>query len=332
MQFYKKFLRLILVLSIGIFVLSGCDDGDITPPVIKLNGKKVITIFKGSKFKDPGATATDNKDGNITSRIIVIGNVDTSKIGVYTLIYKVSDKAGNKAKTTREVKVIAKKVIDNISHKDTTPPTFTSSPTATVPENQTDAITLKATDTSTPIVYSISGGDSSSFTVDSSSGKVTFKTAPDYETKNKYTFTAKATDAKGNTATQSVVINISDVKEIASNNFKIILTSKKNISAFEYIIEIKNSLLRFPNIETNSSFLTKNGRKNKNLKHIISRYKVRFGAYSTGSNDGVAGKHNIGKFTTELNISKIRLYNVQCVDKLANIVDCNIEIYKDEEN
>jgi len=103
---------------------------------------------------------------------------------------------------------------NNITTVDTTPPTFTSSATATVPENQTDAITLKATDDSTPITYSISGGDSASFNVDSSSGKVTFKTAPDYETKNKYTFTAKATDAKGNTATQGVTINISDVDEI----------------------------------------------------------------------------------------------------------------------
>jgi len=50
---------------------------------------------------------------------------------------------------------------------DTTPPTFTSDATVTVPENQTDALTLQATDDSTPIVYSISGGDSSSFDIDS---------------------------------------------------------------------------------------------------------------------------------------------------------------------
>jgi len=82
-----------------------------------------------------------------------------------------------------------------------------------VPENQTDALTLQATDDSTPIVYSISGGDSSSFDIDSSTGKVTFKTAPDFESRDTYGFTSKATDAVGNEATQDITINISDLPE-----------------------------------------------------------------------------------------------------------------------
>ena len=41
-------------------------------------------------------------------------------------------------------------------------PIFTSSPSASVAENQTAAITLAATDAST-ITYSISGGDSADF-------------------------------------------------------------------------------------------------------------------------------------------------------------------------
>ena len=98
---------------------------------------------------------------------------------------------------------------------DTTPPTFTSPTTVTVAENQTNALTLQATDASTPITYSMSGGDGSSFTVDSVTGVVTFNTAPDYEIKTSYTFTATVTDAQGNSATQSVTVAISDVDEIA---------------------------------------------------------------------------------------------------------------------
>ena len=90
---------------------------------------------------------------------------------------------------------------------------FISSKVATVPENQTDAITLEATGKSAPITYAISGGDSASFNINSTSGKVTFKTAPDYETKNIYSFTASATDSKNNKATQEVTIKISDVNE-----------------------------------------------------------------------------------------------------------------------
>jgi uncharacterized protein (TIGR02145 family) len=39
---------------------------------------------------------------------------------------------------------------------------------------------------------------------------VTFKNAPDFETKDTYTFTATATDAAGNTATQEVIVNITN--------------------------------------------------------------------------------------------------------------------------
>ena len=95
------------------------------------------------------------------------------------------------------------------STSDTAAPVFTSSNTASVNENQTSAIILVATDTSS-VTYSISGGDSDSFNIDSSTGVVTFKTAPDFETNQNYSFTAKATDTSGNSATQSIAITILD--------------------------------------------------------------------------------------------------------------------------
>ena len=92
---------------------------------------------------------------------------------------------------------------------DTTKPIFSSSPTATVAENQTSAITLKATDTNT-VTYGIKDGDANSFALKANTGVVTFKDAPDYETKSSYSFTATATDAYNNEATQSVTITILD--------------------------------------------------------------------------------------------------------------------------
>ena len=66
-----------------------------------------MNVTQGSSFNDPGATATDNKDGDITSQIKVSGSVDTSKVGEYTLTYQVTDKAGNKAEEKRKVTVVA---------------------------------------------------------------------------------------------------------------------------------------------------------------------------------------------------------------------------------
>ncbi len=106
----KQWLRIFL-LGLMMFVLTGCPStDDKTPPVITLNGKGVMIINKGDEFKDPGARANDNVDGDITTKIVVKGVVDTSKVGTYTLTYEVSDKAGNNASKERKVIV---KIIDN---------------------------------------------------------------------------------------------------------------------------------------------------------------------------------------------------------------------------
>jgi surface protein len=89
---------------------------------------------------------------------------------------------------------------------------FTSSGTASVNENQTSAITLVATDNST-VTYSISGTDAGSFSVNEDTGVVIFNIAPDYETKNAYTFTAIVTDSSNNNNNQNVTINVLDINE-----------------------------------------------------------------------------------------------------------------------
>ncbi|AXG69098.1 PII-type proteinase [Kordia sp. SMS9] len=70
---------------------------DTTAPVITLNGAATINLTVGDSFTDPGATASDNIDGDLTSSIVVTGSVNTSVTGTYTLNYNVSDAAGNDA-------------------------------------------------------------------------------------------------------------------------------------------------------------------------------------------------------------------------------------------
>jgi len=81
---------------------------DVTAPVITLNGGATINTIVGSIFTDPGATATDNIDGDISANIVVGGDaVDTNTLGTYTITYNVSDAAGNAAtEATRTVEVI----------------------------------------------------------------------------------------------------------------------------------------------------------------------------------------------------------------------------------
>ncbi len=93
--------------SQGVFATGVCPGPDLTAPIITLLGDNPMTIYQGSDFTDPGATAEDNIDGDITSSIAVAAPVDPDTIGTYEVVYEVSDAAGNTATATRTVEVIA---------------------------------------------------------------------------------------------------------------------------------------------------------------------------------------------------------------------------------
>lgn len=85
---------------------------DLVSPIIAITGNNPASVYVGSEYNDAGATANDNVDGNITSKIITESDVDTSQIGTYTVSYNVKDTAGNKAEQKiRTVNVIAKPVV-----------------------------------------------------------------------------------------------------------------------------------------------------------------------------------------------------------------------------
>ncbi|MCL1975140.1 MAG: DUF5011 domain-containing protein, partial [Firmicutes bacterium] len=89
---------------------------DDTPPVLTLKGASNMQLRQGDSFVEPGYTAIDNVDGDITNKVVVAGTVDIQTPGEYVLEYKVADAAGNMAAALRVVEVI---------QLDTTPPVLT---------------------------------------------------------------------------------------------------------------------------------------------------------------------------------------------------------------
>ena len=79
---------------------------DTLAPVITLLGNNPDTTYLNIAYTDPGATALDNIDGDISSQITVTGTVDTTTVGSYTLWYKVSDAWGNRDSMMRIVHVL----------------------------------------------------------------------------------------------------------------------------------------------------------------------------------------------------------------------------------
>ena len=104
------------------------------------------------------------------------------------------------------------------------PPSFTSGSSFSVAENQTSVGTLTATDPNgDALTFSISGGvDENLFSLDGTSGVLTFLSAPDYEsyadsgTDNIYNLTVVVSDGSLS-ATANLVVTVTDVVENTPN-------------------------------------------------------------------------------------------------------------------
>lgn len=86
---------------------------DTTPPILTLNGSKSILWEKGRPYKEPGATATDIVDGDISYLIASTPQaVNTDSEGDYDVKYFVTDSSNNQSAANRKVKVVSIPLIE----------------------------------------------------------------------------------------------------------------------------------------------------------------------------------------------------------------------------
>ena len=162
------------------WTLEGTDAADFS---ISTSG--VLTFASAPDFESPADDGTDN---------------------VYNVTVKASD--GTDSDTIA--------VTVTVTGVDEAPVFSAGARTATYAENGTAAVsTYTAADPEgTAVTYSLEGTDSSAFSI-STSGVLTFDSAPDYETKASYAVSVKATAGTKST-TRNVAITISNVNEAPS--------------------------------------------------------------------------------------------------------------------
>ena len=78
---------------------------DKEPPEITLTDGDKISIRPGAGFKEPGVSAVDDSDGDISSKVESKGFVDPFNEGDYEVTYRISDSYGNEASAVRTVTV-----------------------------------------------------------------------------------------------------------------------------------------------------------------------------------------------------------------------------------
>jgi pimeloyl-ACP methyl ester carboxylesterase len=102
-----------------------------TTPVITLIGESSISMIQGSTFTDPGATAIDTEEGDLTPQIVVTGSVNTEVVGTYTITYTITDYLGGTVSATRSVEVISPNTPPTLTLLGTSPLTHTQGTTYT---------------------------------------------------------------------------------------------------------------------------------------------------------------------------------------------------------
>ena len=193
---------------------------DTTAPVISLVGNAVVSLELGTAYSDAGATATDTKDGTVTSSITTVSDVDVNTVGTYTVTYNVADVAGNTAtQVTRTINVGG----------DTTIPVINLVGSASVDVERANAYSdLGATAT-----------DNVDGTITSS---IVTVNGVDVTTSGTYTVTYDVNDAAGNAATQVTrVVTVADTTPpgltVANLNLNVAdgATALGNVSADESV-------------------------------------------------------------------------------------------------
>ena len=155
---------------------------DTTAPTVM--GADTTTVEAGDTF-DPltGVSAMDIVSGDLTSAIAVLGSVDTSQVGDYTLTYTATDAAGNVTTVERVVSVV-----------DTTAPTIIG----------LDDVTIEA-GSSFDLMSGITVTDNSTL-----EGTLSVEGEVDVTTVAEYMITYTAIDGSGNTTTLSRKVTVVD--------------------------------------------------------------------------------------------------------------------------
>ena len=200
-----------------------------TAPTITLEGDATVTHELGDIYTDPGASATDDYDPNVT--VVVSGTtfldqgggspyVDSAVTGSYTITYTATDDEDNTSTATRTVNVV-----------DTTAPVFTSSNVYSVLEGITNigSVAVQQNTRATRhnpvsgdgrVTFSIAndnydGISANAISIDSSSALLTFNITTDYDSMYNnddgsldFTATVTATDASGNATTQRIYVTV----------------------------------------------------------------------------------------------------------------------------
>lgn len=112
-----KIIIIFLILSMLLVLLYGFTTymRKVSTYKIRINGKKVVNIFEGGSYNDPGYSAINYKKLDASDKVKVKNNIDFDKVGTYEIVYSINN-LFKKNVVKRTINVL-KNPIDDIEFK-----------------------------------------------------------------------------------------------------------------------------------------------------------------------------------------------------------------------
>ena len=238
-------------------------NNDTQKPIITLIGKSTIRLIQGTIYNDAGATASDNKDGDITNNIIINNPVNINIVGTYTVTYDVKDSAGNNANQIVRIVIIESKPIIVV-------PSDTTKPIITLLGDSTITITKGS-------AYTDAGAKASDNKDGDITNNIIINNLVDVNIVGRYTVTYDVKDSAGNNANQIVrTINVIDNSSNSTANYYIAKDNTlhdENLTFEEFVIVVyTDTLVNSKSQSTKAIYGKINGSSTNALISVNSNY------------------------------------------------------------
>ncbi len=201
-------------------------------PTITLNDEEVVYIVEGNNYNDPGATARDAIDGNISTKVKIVSQVDNTFPGEYVINYAVTNSRGYSNTTTRKVIVISKNSDLTVS--------YNISPTTDT--NEDVSIKLSVSGEYNKILYPDNTEGKSLTYVVNENGTYKFSV---YDKYNRVIEKEVIIDNIDRTIPQGVC---KGTMYYNRTEIKVTITTRREISSYEYVVDGVSS----KSVQTNS--------------------------------------------------------------------------------
>ena len=100
LQIVAMSVLIIVLIVVGAWLLGGNKNYTYS---LALNGDDVVVVYEGNNYVDPGVSAYDENENDLSSKVIVDGKVNVNKPGKYVITYTLDDLS-----VKRVVKVVEK--------------------------------------------------------------------------------------------------------------------------------------------------------------------------------------------------------------------------------